>query len=81
VYHFYSGLLLATDLHTNLRARVATTFVPGLICVGGIFFLHFGIFTALAFYNLTMCGGVINAMLPAFRNTPQPPLTAKTKAT
>ncbi len=55
---------IAHDLDTNMRSNLVITFGPGLFCVGGVFFLHFGILSAVALYNVSLVAGVTNAMLP-----------------
>ena len=58
---------LAQALESNLKSSLVTTFGPGLLCLGGVFFLHFGIFGALVLYNVSLVAGVGNAMLPKLR--------------
>lgn len=55
---------LAHDLDANLKSNVFLTFGPGVFCAGGVFFLHFGILSAVVLYNVTLIAGVANAMLP-----------------
>jgi len=55
---------LAQHFDTNQKNGLATTFVPGVLCVGGIFFLHFGIFNAMMFNNISIIAGIGNALLP-----------------
>lgn len=55
---------LARKLDTNIKTSWVTTIVPGLLCVGGVFFLRFGIFSSVILYHLSLAAGVGNAMLP-----------------
>ncbi|MEM7538442.1 MAG: HAD-IC family P-type ATPase [Chloroflexota bacterium] len=55
---------LANVANKNMQRNLMTTFIPGLICIGGVFFLHFGILYAIAFYNIGLVTGVINALWP-----------------
>ena len=55
---------LAQHFDKNQKTGLATTFVPSVLCVGGIFFLHFGIFSAIMFYNISAIAGIGNALLP-----------------
>jgi Cu2+-exporting ATPase len=55
---------LAKKFDKNQRNGLATTFVPSVLCVGGIFFLHFGILSAIMFYNISAIAGMGNALLP-----------------
>jgi len=50
---------LAQHFDTNQKNGLATTFVPGVLCVGGIFFLHFGIFNAMMFNNISIIAGIV----------------------
>lgn len=58
---------IVQDFEANMRTNLLTTLVPGVLCVGGVFFFHFGIFTALLLYNTGLAAGVVNAMLPVVR--------------
>lgn len=55
---------LARKFDTNIKTCWITTIAPGLLCVGGVFFLRFGIFSSIMLYNLSLVAGVSNAMLP-----------------
>lgn len=55
---------LAHKFDTNSKTCWMTTVVPGLFCVGGIFFLRLGILSSVMLYNLSFAAGVSNAMLP-----------------
>jgi Cu2+-exporting ATPase len=59
---------LAQDFDANQKTGLATTLVPGVLCVGGIFFLHFGIISAMMFYNVSAIAGIGNALLPLSKN-------------
>jgi len=49
---------------SNMRGNLVTSLVPGIVCIGGVFFLHWGLVTAIAIYNVGLVAGVANAMLP-----------------
>jgi hypothetical protein len=40
--------------------------------VGGIFFLHFGILSAMMFYNISAIAGISNALLPLLNHQKKP---------
>jgi len=65
---------LAQHFEKNQKNGLATTFVPGVFCVGGIFFLHFGIFSAMMFYNISAIAGIGNALLPLIGYQKKPSL-------
>ncbi len=55
----------AANFDANMRMGLVTTAGTSIFCVGGVFFLHFGIYTAIMLYNLSLIASVANAMLPA----------------
>lgn len=55
---------LSKEFEKNQKVGLATTFIPGIYCIGGIFFLHFGLLKALALYNISVVAGVGNALRP-----------------
>ncbi len=55
---------LARNFEHNMQANLMTTIIPGAICVGGVFFLHFNLLTAVMLYNVGLVAGVGNAMAP-----------------
>ena len=60
------------DTVFNLAQRFAfqqqigylTTFGPGLLCLGGIFFFKFQILSAMICYNVSLVAGLTNALFP-----------------
>ncbi|MGB0388285.1 MAG: hypothetical protein ACPGWR_25995 [Ardenticatenaceae bacterium] len=44
------------------------TIVPGIICVGGVFFLHLGVVSAIIWYNIALWASISNALLPSLRH-------------
>lgn len=60
------GLLdIAQNLDTNLSRGTIMTIVPGIICVGGVFFIHLGVVSAILLYNIALWASVLNALLPS----------------
>ena len=59
---------LANNVDKNMKNNLAITIVPGIICIGGVYFLHFGIIAATLLYNAGLAMGVTNAMLPKINN-------------
>ncbi|HHB92555.1 MAG TPA: HAD family hydrolase, partial [Thioploca sp.] len=59
---------LAQELNTNLNTGLAMTIVPGVIVIGGVFILHFGIIIASALYTAGLAAGIGNSMLPLLLN-------------
>ncbi|EDN70595.1 cation transport ATPase [Beggiatoa sp. PS] len=67
--HFFE---LAQNFEKNQKTGLATVFIPGVLCVGGIFFLHFGILSAMMFYNISAIAGISNALLPLLKFQKRP---------
>ncbi|MEK8020996.1 MAG: heavy metal translocating P-type ATPase [Candidatus Parabeggiatoa sp.] len=59
---------LANRLEKNMRTGFITAMIPGVMCVGGVYFFHIGVITAGVLYNISLGAGVGNAMLPKLRN-------------
>ncbi|OUD12052.1 heavy metal translocating P-type ATPase [Thioflexithrix psekupsensis] len=55
---------LAHGLNKNVKNSFASALVPGAIGVGGVFLLHFGIYSSLVLYIASLAAGTTNAMLP-----------------
>ncbi len=62
---------LAESLEKNYKNSLALDVVPNVICIGGAFLFHLGIYGALAIYSIGFVGGVINSMLPLLDQTPK----------
>jgi Cu2+-exporting ATPase len=58
---------IAESFHANLKNNLNLSIIPGFICLGGVFFLHFGIVTTLLLYDASLLVGVWNAMLPSLK--------------
>ncbi|MGB0384414.1 MAG: heavy metal translocating P-type ATPase [Ardenticatenaceae bacterium] len=59
---------IAQNLDRNLKQSTVMTVVPGLICVGGVFFFHFGLVSSIVLYNMALMSSVSNAMWPLFKH-------------
>ncbi len=59
-----SLLDIAQNLDANLSRGTIMTIVPGIICVGGVLFLHLGVVSAIIWYNIALWASVSNALLP-----------------
>jgi Cu2+-exporting ATPase len=67
---------IANQLDTNLTRSTIMTIVPGVICVGGVFFFHLGLAGSLIMYKLSLAASVGNAMLPLIQAKKPPFLEA-----
>lgn len=59
---------LSREMNANLKAAVLTTLGPGILCAGGVIFLHWQILATIVMYNGSLLAGVANAMLPLLPN-------------
>ncbi len=57
---------LAEQLDRNLTTSTVMTVIPGVVCVGGIFFFHFGFLSALAIFYAGLGISIANAVWPHF---------------
>ena len=69
---------LAKNFDKTIQQGFWTTVVPGVICIGGVFFLHFGIVAAEILFQLGFFSGLGVAMLPLFNEKRQPQAVAIT---
>lgn len=58
---------ISQSFESNMNVNLMTTMVPGLICIGGVFFLHFGILPAIMLYNAGLVAGIGNAVRPSLQ--------------
>ncbi len=65
---------IASDFELNMDNNLKTSVIPGIICLGGVFFLNFGLFTGMIIYNLSLLAGLINAMIPLLQHQTLPSL-------
>lgn len=63
---------VAAEYDRNTKTLMATTFVPGLASLGGVFLLGTGNALALGLFNLSMIAGLVNAIWPALQNIDEP---------
>ncbi len=59
---------VAYEYDANLKTLMTTTFLPGLVSLGGVFFLGATSSAALLLFNLSLVGGLVNAIWPALQN-------------
>lgn len=66
---------IATDFETNMQTNLNLSVIPGLICVGGVFFLGFGLVSGMVLYSLGLAAGLLNATSPLRYETSNPTTT------
>lgn len=67
---------IAQELDSNLKRSIVFTILPGVICIGGVYFAHFGLASAVALYNIGLAVSLANALWPLIKHE-----RAKAKAT
>ncbi len=50
-----------------MKNNLNLSIIPGFICLGGVFFLNFGIVSTILLYDASLLVGVWNAMIPILR--------------
>lgn len=58
---------LANQLDSNMKSNLVISSTPGIICITGAFFFHFGILSAMMLYTGGLVAGAGNAMLPLLK--------------
>lgn len=66
--HLASLYELSGQFDDNLNTGFKTVLGGSMICVSGVFLLHFGIFSALTLQGITLAASVGNAYLPKLRD-------------
>ena len=56
---------LGNQYKGNMQNNYAISFAPSAATVGGVFFLHFGVASALTIYSLGLVAGVANSLSPS----------------
>jgi heavy metal translocating P-type ATPase len=59
---------IAKEFNTNMKNNLNFSIIPGFLCWGGVFFLHFGIVSTVLVYDASLLIGVWNAMSPSSKN-------------
>jgi heavy metal translocating P-type ATPase len=55
---------IAQDFESNMRTNYWLTIVPGVICLGGLFFFHISVIGGMVTYYAGKMAGLSNSMLP-----------------
>lgn len=58
---------LAREMDTNLQTSTIMTVIPGVICIGGVFFFHIGVLSSILLYGASLALSVSNAFLPLLK--------------
>jgi heavy metal translocating P-type ATPase len=58
---------LSESLEKNFKKSLLWDIIPNMICIGGAYFFHLGVYGALGIYSIGLTGGVLNGMFPGFK--------------
>jgi len=62
--HLEQLFQLADEFEKTMHTNFITTIVPGVICIGGVYFLHFGIAMGMGLYYVGSAVGLSNILWP-----------------
>ena len=68
---------IARDLDANLKRSFAFTLLPGIACIGGVYFFSFGLASAVTLYNVGLGASVSNALWPLIKYKRRRPAPAR----
>jgi Cu2+-exporting ATPase len=69
--HMEQLFQLADEFEETMHTNFLTTIVPGVICIGGVYFLHFGIAMGMGLYYVSTAVGVSNTLWPLVKHQPE----------
>ncbi len=58
---------LSESLESNYKKSLLWDIIPNMICIGGAYFFHLGVYGALGIYSIGLAGGVLNGIFPALK--------------
>ncbi len=59
---------ISLEFQSNWKENLVISVIPGVICISGVFLLHFGIYASMILYYLGLGAGLSNATLPLIRH-------------
>jgi len=66
--HLEQLFQLADEFESNMHTSFLTTIIPGVICIGGVYFLHFGLAMGIGLYYAGTLVGLTNTLWPLVRH-------------
>jgi len=66
--HIEQLFQLADEFENTMHTNFLTTIVPSVICIGGVYFLHFGIAMGMAIYYIGSVAGFSNTLMPLVKH-------------
>jgi heavy metal translocating P-type ATPase len=66
--HLEQLFQLADEFENTMRANLLSTIVPGVICISGVYLLHFGIAMGMGLYYVGSVVGLSNTLWPLVKH-------------
>ncbi|MEN8217427.1 MAG: HAD family hydrolase [Pseudomonadota bacterium] len=66
--HLENLFKLSDEFENTMHTNFLSTIVPGIICVGGVYFLHFGLAAGMVTYYIGSSVGLSNSLLPLVKH-------------
>lgn len=60
-------LNISREFKANQKINLAISFIPGVICIGGVFLFHFGIYASMLLYYGSVAAGIGNSTRPLIK--------------
>jgi len=71
--HLEQLFQLASEFEETMHTNFLSTIVPGVICIGGVYFLHFGIAMGMGLYYVGSAVGLSNTLWPLVKHQEDKP--------
>ncbi len=71
--HLEELFQVADEFENTMHTNFLITIVPGVICIGGVYFLRFGVATGMGLYYVGMAIGLSNTLLPLVKHQENKP--------
>lgn len=55
---------IGQEFKSTLKKGIAISTLPGIVCIGGVFFLHWGVVGTILLYQLNLSSSILNSMWP-----------------
>lgn len=65
--HLLELFELTDEFEETMRVNLLSSFVPGIVCIGGVYFLHFGMAVGMGIYYAGSVIGLSNTLLPLIK--------------
>ena len=59
---------IGQEFKRTVDRGILMSVLPGIVCIGGVFFLHWGVVGTILLYQLNLGSNIVNAMLPLLKH-------------